>query len=306
MRIRSTRFGLLAVTALAALALAACGGGGNDSSGGGEATTSAATAETSTDSVLAAAATNAAGAGSSRLNFTATTEIAGQEAPIVFTGEGEFDYEAQKGRFTYDLSELFAAAGQDFGSEPAEIIIDGTVFYMKFPALTSLLPGAKEWIKFDLETLGQQQGVDLSQLQQLNQGDPTAILEYLRATGEVEEVGTEEVDGVETTHYRAIVDIDKAVAQAPAESKDQVQAQIDQLKAAGLTELPIDVWIDGDGLPRKLEYDITVDAEGQEVHTVLAMTFTDYGVDVEVTPPPADQVSDYGELIAQLGVATTS
>jgi hypothetical protein len=275
MRIRSRRFAALLLAALAALAFAACGGGDS----GGE--------------------------GSSRIALTVTSDVPGQDAPIVFTGEGEFDYEAQKGRFAYDLSDLFAAAGQDFGSEPAEIVIDGTVIYMKFPALTSLLPGATDWLKFDLTTLGQQSGIDLSQLQQLNQGDPTAILEYLRATGEVEEVGTEEVDGVETTHYRATVDVDKAVAQAPEETRDQVQAQIDQLKAAGISELPIDVWIGSDGLPRRLAYDITVDVSGQEAHTVLEMNLTDYGVDVQIEPPPADQVTDYADLVAQLGGTTT-
>jgi hypothetical protein len=127
----------------------------------------------------------------------------------------------------------------------------------------------------------------------------------LRGSGEVEEVGVEALDGVETTHYRATVDLDRAVQQAPAEARDQVQAQIDQIKAAGISELPIDVWIDGDGLPRKLGYDITVEAEGQEVHTVLEMLFTDYGIEVDVTPPPADQVTDFSELTASLGAATT-
>jgi hypothetical protein len=293
---------LMLAAVLAALALAACGGG----SGGGEDAVPTTGGETA-DALLAAAATKATDAGSSRVSFTATTDIPGQEAPLVISGEGEFDYEGQKGRLTYDLSDIFAAAGQDFGSgDPAEIIVDGVVFYMKFPALTSLLPGTKEWIKFDLATLGEAEGFDLAQLQQLNQGDPTAILEYLRATGDVEEVGAEEVDGVETTHYQATVDLDRAVQQAPADVRDQVQAQIDQIKASsGLTELPIDVWIDGDGLPRKLAYDMTIEAEGQEVHTVLEMVFTDYGVEVDVTPPPADQVTDFAELTASLGGATT-
>jgi hypothetical protein len=300
MRARPTRLALLLTALLATLVLAACGGG----SGGDETTSPSGTSASGADAVLVAAATKASDAGSSKVKFAATTDIPGQEAPVVLTGEGEFDYAAQKGRLTYDLSDLFAAAGQDIGSEPAEIVVDGTVFYMKFPALSSLLPGAKEWIKFDLATLGKESGFDLAQLQQLNQGDPAATLEYLRATGDVEEVGQEDLDGVETTHYRATVDVDKAIEQAPAESRAALQAQIDQLKAAGLEKLPIDVWIDGDGLPRKFTYDVTVDTNGQKVRTVVEMELTDYGVEVEVTPPPADQVTDFSELASQLGATT--
>lgn len=295
-----TRLAALVLAAFAALVLAACGGGGG---GGGGETTTAGTQQASGGGVLVAAATRAADAGSSRVNFTVTTDVPGQDAPLVFAGEGEFDYAAQKGKLTYDLSDLFAAVGQDLGSEPAEVILDGTAFYMKLPALTGLLPGAKDWIKFDLATLSQQQGFDFGQLQQ---GDPSALLEFLQATGDVEEVGTEQLDGVDTTHYRAMVDVSKALEQAPAQTKEQVQATLDQLEAAGLSELPIDVWVDGEGLPRKVEYDLKVNVEGQEVQTVLAMTFTDYGIEVVVTPPPADQVTDYAELLAQLGGAATT
>jgi hypothetical protein len=288
---------LTLVLAGSALAFAACGGGGGDSEGHGAATAGGDTAA----SVLAAAATSAADAGSSRVTFTITTQIPQQEAPITFKGEGEFDYVQQIGKVTYDFSELLAASGLDAGNEPAQVIVDKTTFYMKFPLLTGLIPEGKPWIKFDLEAIGQEQGLDLSQLQQLNQGDPSQILGYLRGAGTVEDLGTETIDGVETTHYRAIVDLDRVVSQAPAELRPQVQKQIDLLKEqSGITELPIEVWVDADGLPRRVTYsfDLSLTDPESKTSTILTMDFADYGLDVTVEPPPASEVTDVTELSA--------
>jgi hypothetical protein len=289
------RSALAAVTVLAALALAACGGG--SSSGGGEAV--ATTESGSADALLAAAATKATDAGSSKVDFTITTQIPGQEGPVNLTGNGEFDYANQQGKLTYDFSELFAAAGQPVGNEPVEVILDKNVVYMKFALLSKLIPGGKPWLKFDIQKIGEQQGLDLSQLQQLNQGDPSQILGYLRGSGSVEEVGKETIDGVETTHYTAVIDLDRVASQAPPALQDQVQTQIDKLKEqTGIGELPMEVWIDDDGLPRRVSYtfDASLTGGSEKTSTVLTMNFTDYGVDVAVEPPPADQVTDISEL----------
>lgn len=302
-RFPSKRFNLAVLAVLAAVFLAACGGG---SSGGEGGETVATTEAASGDSVLAAAATKATTAGSSKVDFTITTQIPGQDGPVTLSGNGAFDYENQTGQLTYDFSELFAATGQSLGDDPVEVILDGNVFYMKFPLLSNLVPGGKPWIKFDVQKLGEEQGLDLSQLQQLNQGDPSQILGYLRGSGSVEEVGPETIDGVETTHYKAVIDLDKVASQAPPELQAQVQEQIDQLKKqTGVGELPMEVWVDGDGLPRRILYTFEASLTGGEdkTSTILTMNFTDYGVDVQVEPPPADQVTDITELA---GAASTS
>jgi hypothetical protein len=294
------RFGALLVLLLAALALAACGGGSGSDASDEPATTAA--AETS---VLAAAAESAADSGSSKLSLTLTTQIPEQEAPVAITGEGEFDYEARVGRFTYDFSDLLGSLGSDAESGSAEIIIDGNVFYMNFPLLSGLVPGAKDWIKFDLATLGEQQGIDLSQFGQVGQSDPAATLDYLRATANVEEAGTEEIRGVETTHYTGVVDLDKTVQLAPADSRDEVQATIDQLEEQiGTSELPVEVWIDPDGLPARLRYEVSVSADGSDTTTVVVMDFFDWGADVVVEPPPADEVTDIAELTSTVNAAS--
>ena len=43
---------------------------------------------------------------------------------------------------------------------------------------------------------------------------------------DVEEVGTEEVRGVDTTHYRGTIDLERALEQVPESVKPQVEAQL--------------------------------------------------------------------------------
>lgn len=310
------RLTYILVPVLAALALAACGGGsGGDGGGGGGEGAAVSTGGETAGSILASAATNAAGAGSSKVDFTITVQVPQQEGPITLSGGGAFDYETQQGELTYDFGDLFAASGQTVpgADEPIEIILDGTVVYMKFGLLSSILPGAKPWLKLDVESLASQEGVDLSQLQSINQGDPSQILEYLRAAGSVEEVGTEEVRGVETTRYKGVIDLDQAAELAPADLRDQVRQSIEQLKKqTGLTELPVDVWIDGDGLPARIQYSFegsiaaaVTGADTEGFTTIFSMELYDWGTEVSVEPPPASEVTDISEL-AQLGVGAST
>lgn len=293
---------LALVPVLAALALAACGSG-SDAAVSAEGDPS--------NSVLAAAASNATGAGSSKVDFTVTTQVPQHEGPVTLSGEGAFDYEAGRGRLAYDLGDLFAALGQTApgADEPVEIILDGNVFYMKFGLLSSLVPGVKPWIKFDLESLAQQEGFDLGGLQSINQGYPSQMLEYLRAAGSVEELGAEEVRGVETTHYRGVVDFDRAVELAPAELRDRVRQSIEELEeSSGLTELPVEVWIDGEGRPARIQYSfdgsVAPGGEGDGFTTIVTMELYDWGTDVVVEPPPASEVSDFSELSELAGAGT--
>ncbi len=302
------RLTLILVSALAALALAACGGGSGDSGGDAALVT---TGGDVADSILAAAATNATDAGSSKVAFTITTQVPQQEGPITLTGEGAFDYAGKKGQLTYDFGDLLGSLGQSGSNEPVEIILDGNVFYMKFGLLSGLIPGGKPWIKFDLASIASDQGIDLSQLGSVNQGDPSQTLEYLRASGSVEEVGTEEIRGVETTHYKGVIDLDQVAELAPEATREQIRQSVEQLKEqAGVSELPVEVWVDGDGLPAKVQYSfagsiVAPGTEGAEdVSTIFSMDLYDWGTDVTVEPPPASEVTDISELTQLAGAAT--
>jgi hypothetical protein len=260
--------------------------------------------EVSPDAAVAEAATKTAEAGSSRVWFEAKMSGTALPDEIEFGGEGEFDYERQTGRLSYDMSELIPGAG----TGDLEMVQQGVVFYMKFPAGTDAqLPQGKEWVKFDLAALGEGTGIDLGQLSQLNQGDPSQMLRYLRGASKgVEEVGEEAVRGTDTTHYRADVDLEKAIEQSldevPAETREALRESAKRLRELMVGEtVPVDVWIDEDGLARRMRLEYGMKAPGQsgDLQMEMTMEFFDFGIDVDARPPPAEETVDIQTLIGQ-------
>ncbi len=89
---------------------------------------------------------------------------------------------------------------------------------------------------------------------------PSAVL-----TG-IEDVGSEDIDGEKTTHYKASVDMAKLV-----EATAEASRQCDQAETAGGLEgaksqlndmfkkMDVDMWIDGDNNVRKLKMDMEID-----------------------------------------------
>lgn len=244
--------------------------------------------------VLAKTATETRDAGSSRVEFNASVEGLGRQ--FSFSGEGEFDYTTQKGRAAFRFEGL-PAPDDDVD---LEMIQDGLVLYMKAPFLTRNLPGNREWLRLDLEEAGRLSGVDIGAFQQLNQGDPTQYLGYFRGVSDdIEEVGSEPVRGVDTTRYEATVDLEKAAESAPADLRDRIEASVEGLKAqlGGDTTFPIVAWIDGDGLLRRLRHTITMSppGAGNEVTSTFEMELFDFGVEVDVAPPPDRNTVDFAD-----------
>jgi hypothetical protein len=274
------------VALLLLLATAACGGGGSTA----QAPTGTAPASTS-DSSSAAQAVAAAGAKtqaaqSARIAFEGT--MSGGAANGTMSGEGEFS--GRQGRMTMDMSGL--AGGRIAGR--MEMIFDELVFYMKFPEeIAQGMPGGKTWIKFDLSQLGEQEGIDFQQLMQLSGTDPSQSLDLLRAASDdFHEVGEEEVRGVPTTHYSGTIDLEKVAEQAPPEARETYQQL---LEVSTQTKVPVEVWIDEDGLTRRMRYQQTMpDRSTMD----LTQVYYDFGVEVDVSPPPDDEVFDVTDLMS--------
>ncbi|MBA3430890.1 MAG: hypothetical protein H0U16_05355 [Actinobacteria bacterium] len=247
---------------------------------------------------LAKAAERTQGAQSSRVSYEMRITSAGAPETIEFGGRGLFDYQEGRGRFTFDFSELGAAIGQSGGE--MEIIYDSLVVYMKYPAITSSLPDAKPWISIDLRALDNTEGGDLGALYQLSGNDPTQYLTFLRGVSDdIETIGEEDVRGVPTTHYRATVDLDAAADAVPDEEAGTIRTSIEQLKEQlGDDSLPVEVWIDDDGLPRRTRQDITLEGPPQ-VQQRVTMELYDFGTQVDVEPPPSDEVTGLQQLLEE-------
>lgn len=302
LRLSPTR-ALVALTALA-LFVAGCGG-----------STASAPAPALTDLTSVASASSQTESASFELTLASSF---GQQ-DLTIGAAGAFDSAVDRARLTFDMSalaELLGGFGAAFGAKPGDLegfddpakwqleaLQDGRILYLRFPLLASELPEGKEWIKIDVDALAQMKGVeiDLEQLGSFGATDPLSILEALEAvSGPLETVGREEIRGTDTTHYRTTLDPAKLAAQAEAAgaTEDVLGSFKDALAEASLESVPLDVWVDDEGLLRRMEIDAAVTQEGLGGEMSMRLTFDlfDYGVEVDVEPPPADVVVDAATL----------
>jgi hypothetical protein len=212
-------------------------------------------------------------------------------------GNGEIDFANKLGHMTMVPS---GAAVEQAGGMLGEIeaVFSDLVVYMRMDSLEQFLPQGKRWIKIDMQAVGEDMGFDFAQLQQLGQSDPSQQLDFLKGVSDVEEAGTEEVRGVETTRYSGTLDYDKVAAEFPeaAESIKRIQ------ELTGMATSPISVWLDGDGLPRRVSYTMTMKppadspAAGSAGTSTFVMEYYDYGTDVQVEIPPESETLDPSQL----------
>ena len=287
-----------ALLLLAVLALAGCGGSSS--------TAPVPPVERASASYLAAAAAKSTATSSMKVDSEVTMSIPGAVKPVTMTLTGATDNVAKRSEMSFDLSSMLAAIPGASGLGSADdlkmqLISDlgsgKPVVYMRVPFLTKLASGkVKEWIKVDLQEAGKSLGLDLSTLTDIG-SDPSQQLQWLKGTsGDVTELGTEMVDGAETTHYRATVDFEKVVNLAPPEQRASVRKSIAALTRLGVKPMPYDVWIDNDQRIRKMTMQTNQKIAGQETNMNMTMRFHDFGSKVDIQLPSADTVSDLSGL----------
>ncbi len=300
MRDRTARPALRAagVAALTVALVVGCSSqddGAAPTDGAGSPSVPAPTAEAAAGSdALAKAYDDTAAAGTARTELS----IGGEVTPGgSITGEGSVDF--TDGSAVIILS--VPGAGQVETRQ-----VDGIVYTRVPEELAGRLPGGFGWVRIDpREAAGQQLGGALPQGQ--TGGDPTQVLAYLRAlSGDVTEIGQEDVRGTPTTHYRATADLREA---ARANGADD--AQIEQIvQTLGQDTLPIEVWIDEDGRVRRIRQDVPVPAGtaggDQPSTTSLTQEFFDFGAQVDVQAPPEGETIDVSELSSQVPLPGSS
>jgi predicted small lipoprotein YifL len=261
----------------AVLAVAGCGGGGAFSFD------------------PAASAANTSKAGSAKLVFD--TSIAGGGKTLHMNGIGTVDFGAKAASMTFNVGDLLSGSGVPVAAnEQWTVVTQGLVVYMHAPTLSRQLPGGKPWLKLDIRQLAKSRNANLGQFRELTQNDPTQMLAYLKATsGKIQKVGTEDIRGVATTHYRAKVDLAKVAQQAPANVRKAFRTSIIALEdSLGTDKLPVDVWIDKDNLVRRFAEHLAVAGAGA---IDFSVDFYDFGTPVTITTPPASETLDLGQVL---------
>ncbi len=252
-------------------------------------------------------------ADSARFALTLDMTVPVADQKLSFSAEGGFDTPARRAQLTFDLSsfaELFKSLGSSLGGTVTgdlgspedwklEAIQDGDTVYIRFPLIAKQLPAGKTWIKGDANDLSNANAGQLSQFGSLAGTDPRDVFALLKAvSGSIEAVGSDEIRGVETSHYRATVDAAKLEQLVPAEQRQSLGGIDQAAEQAGLSEIPVDIWIDADQRVRKLSVDLDAKQPGSDssVKASLVVELYDYGSPLDLELPPADQVVDAATL----------
>ncbi len=260
-------------------------------------------------------AQSSASSDSAQFELTFDLTVPGVGKSLSFTAGGGFDTPAKHSRMSVDLSslaDLMSQLGPLLGdtvsgglatTDPADwkldVIVDGDVVYLRFPPIAKELPDGKTWVKGNAKELSQSGTTGLDQAGSLSGIDARDVFGLLEGvSGTIESVGSEDVRGVTTSHYRATLDPAKLTALVPADQRESLGGVDEAAKQAGLDELPIDVWVDGEGRVRKLSIDLDAKLPGSEesLQASLVIEVYDYGMPLELELPPADQVADAATL----------
>lgn len=259
---------------------------------------------------LAEAATKSANQTSSKMEMTMSTSTPGLSKPLTMTASGAFDNVHHRGQMNIDMSSFASSLGSGGsaltnpanwkGAEVVDASGGHVIVYMNLPFFTKIVPGHKPWIKLDLSAIGKGMSIDFSQLTSLS-SNPAQMVDWLRATsGSITKEGTESIDGVQTTHYRAIVELSKYPDLVPPDRRAAMRKTIDSLmNLAHVRTIPVDVWFGSDNIVRKLKMNFTETIRGQSLGLDMSMHFHDFGVPVSVQLPPASQTVDLMQLARQ-------
>jgi hypothetical protein len=247
--------------------------------------------ETVDAAVLVDAAQQTEEAGSARVSTEITIGADGVEDQT-FGGEGVFSFAENVGEVGLDLGNVEGATVPE-----ARVVFADYVVYYGLPE--GFLAGGKRWLKLDPQGLADASAVDAGSLFLGSQGDPAQFLLWLRALGPtVTKVGPDQVRGDATTRYDAVVDMQELAEQGPPGKQDAWKAYVESTQERlGLTRIPVQVWVDGDGLVRRLRNGYVFGEEGSQSSSVSITELWDFGVRVSVKAPPPRLVADLADIV---------
>ncbi len=213
--------------------------------------------------------------GSAEVRMTTDT---GTSGPISMKGTYSWG-----GGYAFDVEmDTRAASMQAVNHSPTThvLFVDGVYYYDVDPFPSGPYKG-KDWIKVDGSVVFGKKG---AQALAGDNGSPSASMKGLKYAKDVENLGTETVNGRRTTHYRGVID-----SAHMGKLKDVYGEGSPMSKATGATSIPMDVWVGSDDLPVRLKEKIGV--------MTISMDFDKFGRTATVEAPPAGRVADLTDVI---------
>ncbi len=229
---------------------------------------------------VAQAAQSTTHAEGAQMSLKGSVTLPGLGSQLGFSGQGSFNFKAHEGSLELTMNGLPAAVTAKLHGASLQIteLFKAASVYIGSPLLSGKLPGGARWMRLKLSRVQQAAGLDPRSLTSSG-ANPTEYLQYLKAAGAgASVVGHDSIRGVATTHYASKIDLFKAAEAQPGVDHSQLRGAFQKLIAAsGLRNMPVDVWIDGQGLVRKIAITMGIAAAGQQVKAAVESEFYDFG-----------------------------
>ncbi|MDG4808257.1 hypothetical protein O7634_16005 [Micromonospora sp. WMMD1120] len=265
----------VAVAALTALAVSACGTT-SDESGGSD--------SPKQPSVLELLASDLKG------SLQKTAEATDKSDSVTVSMSGTAGGEKVEMRGVLDLGEPVKAemTTKDPNGDATVVRMIGAVIYVEIAEKDRAEMDGKRWMKMDLSEAGKQSGTNLGK--QFEDVDPTKQVKTLLATEGTKVVGQETVNGAATVHYTVTSPIATYLQQVDEKLRAGVQQQMTKM---GVKEITTDLWVDEQYRPRRAAMKMGPLGD-------LVMDYTDYGKPVTIETPPTAETLDFAEMLKGL------
>ncbi len=261
--------------AAAAFVFTACGQSGTTSTTTPITTipsTSTSTAAPASAALFRAAAEKMIQAGSARMQMDSVVETQGVN--VHMTMDAHVAYNNPTVMSTHLVEAL------PVGNLTMDERLLGPTAYVRSTAFDANPQFAHKWVKLDLsKVLG-------SNFPGLGGGamSPQQATAYLQGiTGTVKTVGPDTIDGTPTTHYRASIDYQRMIRHLSPKLRALMKSAA---KLFPSRPIPVDLWLDHSGQLRAEHLVLKTPATSMD----LRIRFSEFGVPVHVSAPPASQV----------------
>lgn len=226
---------------------------------------------------IAEAAEDTAAVAGGRIELRAVYKVKGWRYTPVMQGVGSFNGDL-------DRTLIHASLHLPDRRVRFQTVADEKTVYINSPTFADELPPGKEWLAVE-PYLGHDPEVAFGGGSAL-----TEQLQIIKATGgRVTRIGRRTVQGVATTLYSGVIDMRRVVTILRRRGELRFAAIMRRVLQLGPRMVPVQVWIDDDGLLRRMRRDETLPAKRgrREVRTTLTIDLNDFGVEPEIEVPPA-------------------
>jgi hypothetical protein len=210
------------------------------------------------------------------------------QTPLVATGHAVFDFSTGRSRAS------LVGPGGEFGKDTIRAYADRDAGFVSSPGYQAMLPPGLRWISNE-PWLGGSTRTALP-----GRWNPADQVRMMRAADEIEDLGEQEVLGVETERYGGRVDLRDYAANLSDEGDRRGATEFRRLAKLIPTTVRVEAWVDAAGRLRRVRTVTTLPPtdSGEPPETVdVRADLMAYGEVTVPPPPPAAETLDVSPLL---------